>query len=128
MWLGGLYRGIPSRPGTVRDICRWVMERIRVVIEYDDEELRRLAEDPDFRPRPWGRDVIVAYRKKIQILAGAKDERDLSAMRSLNLAKLKGKRTGQCSIRLNDQFRLILTFRTGDDGRAVVVLELVDYH
>ena len=49
-------------------------------------------------------------------------------MRSLNLEKLKGDRTGQYSIRLNDQFRLILTFRTEDDGRVVVVLELVDYH
>lgn len=99
-----------------------------MVIEYHDDELRRLAEDPNFRPRQWGRDVVVAYRKKIQILEGAKDERDLYAMQSLNLEKLKGKRTGQSSIRLNDQFRLILTFRTGDDGRVVVVLELVDYH
>ncbi|HEY7044426.1 MAG TPA: type II toxin-antitoxin system RelE/ParE family toxin [Nocardioidaceae bacterium] len=98
------------------------------MIEYHDDELRRLAEDPNFRPRQWGRDVVVAYRKKIQILEGAKDERDLYAMQSLNLEKLKGKRTGQSSIRLNDQFRLILTFRTGDDGRVVVVLELVDYH
>lgn len=104
------------------------MERIRVIIEYDDDELRRLAEDLDFQPRRWGRDVVVAYRKKVQILMDAKDERDLRAMRSLNLEKLKGKRTGQSSVRLNDQFRLILTFRTGDDGRIVVVLELVDYH
>ena len=97
-------------------------------IEYDDEELRRLAEEADFRPRQWGRDLVVAYRKKIQVLDSAKDERDLRAMRSLNLEKLKGDRTGQYSIRLNDQFRLILTFRTEDDGRVVVVLELVDYH
>lgn len=97
-------------------------------IEYDDEELRRLAEEADFRPKQWGRDLVVAYRKKIQVLDSAKDERDLRAMRSLNLEKLKGDRTGRYSIRLNDQFRLILTFRTEDDGRVVVVLELVDYH
>ena len=97
-------------------------------IEYDDEELRRLAEEADFRPKQWGRDLVIAYRKKIQVLASAQDERDLRAMRSLNLEKLKGDRTGHYSIRLNDQFRLILTFRTEDDGRVVVVLELVDYH
>jgi proteic killer suppression protein len=62
------------------------------------------------------------------VLDSATDERDLRAMRSLNLEKLKGDRTGQFSIRLNDQFRLILTFHTEDDGRVVVVLELVDYH
>lgn len=97
-------------------------------IEYDDEDLRRLAEELDFRMKKWGRDLVVAYRKKIQILDSAKDERDLQAMRSLNLEKLKGARTGQYSIRLNDQFRLILKFRTDDDGRVVVVVELVDYH
>lgn len=97
-------------------------------IEYDDEDLRRLAEDADFRPKRWGRDVIIAYRKKIQLLDSAEDERDLRAMRSLNLEKLKGDRTGHYSIRLNDQFRLILMFRTEADGRVVVVIELVDYH
>lgn len=97
-------------------------------IEYGDEDLRRLAEEADFRPRQWGRDLVVAYRKKIYVLASALDERDLRAMRSLNLEKLKGDRAGQYSVRLNDQFRLILTFHTVDDGRVVVVLELVDYH
>lgn len=97
-------------------------------IEYKDDDLRRLAEDPRFRPRQWGRDVVVAYRKKIQILRSATDERDLLALRSLRLERLSGSREGTCSIRLNDQFRLILTFHTGDDGRVVVVLELVDYH
>lgn len=97
-------------------------------IEYGDEELRRLAEEADFRPKQWGRDLVVAYRKKIQVLDSAMDERDLRAMRSLNLEKLKGDRAEKYSIRLNDQFRLILTFHTEDDGRVVVVLELVDYH
>lgn len=97
-------------------------------IEYDDEDLRRLAEEADFRPKQWGRDVVVAYRKKVQLIDAAEDERDLYATRSLNLEKLKGDRSGHYSIRLNDQFRLILTFRTDDDGRVAVVIELVDYH
>ena len=62
------------------------------------------------------------------MLATGLSNTDLQAMRSLNLEKLKGTRTGQYSIRLNDQFRLILKFRTDDDGRVVVVVELVDYH
>lgn len=97
-------------------------------LEFGDENLRRLAHDVDYAPKEWGRDVVIAYRKKIQILSSAKDERDLLAMRSLNLEKLRGDRAGHCSIRLNDQFRLILTFRSDDDGRVVIVLELVDYH
>jgi proteic killer suppression protein len=96
-------------------------------VEYKDDDLRRLAEDPDFRPKRWGTDVIRAYRKKIQVLHAAKDERDLAALRGLRLERLDGDREGTSSIRLNDQFRLILTFKT-ENGRVAVVLELVDYH
>lgn len=96
-------------------------------IEYHDEVLRRLAEDAGFAPKGWNRDVITSYRKKIQIIRAAKDERDLYALRGLRLERLKADREGQSSIRLNDQFRLILTFAT-DEDRVVVILEIVDYH
>lgn len=99
-----------------------------MLIEYADDDLRRLAEDSGFRVKRWGPDVTKAYRKKIQLIGSALDERDLLALRSLNLEKLKGDRADQCSIRLNDQFRLILTFRTEPDGRVAVVLEITDYH
>ena len=97
-------------------------------IEYGDEVLRRLAEDPDFAPRQWSRELIRSYRKKVQILGAAKDERDLRWLRGLRLEKLAGGRAGTSSIRLNDQFRLILRFRTDPGGQVVIVLELVDYH
>jgi toxin HigB-1 len=96
-------------------------------VEYHDEVLRRLAEDPDYAPKGWGRDVIKSYRKKIQLIIAAKDERDLYAMRGLRLEQLKGDRDGQSSIRLNDQFRLILIFVT-DGDRVAVILEIIDYH
>lgn len=34
----------------------------------------------------------------------------------------------EASIRLNDQWRLILRFETNDAGRLVVIVEIVDYH
>lgn len=104
------------------------MERTRLRIEYGNEELCRLATQADYRPKKWGPDVIRAYRKKIQVLDAATNQMDLARMRSLNLEKLRGDRADQWSIRLNDQFRLIITFRTEVDGQLVVVLELVDYH
>lgn len=91
-------------------------------------ELERLANDPEYSPKRWSRDVIRAFRRKLQLLDGATDERDLRAIKSLRLEKLSGDRAGTSSIRLNDQYRLILQFKTGDDGRIVLVLELVDYH
>ena len=71
-----------------------------VRILFEDDELRRVAED----------------------------ERDLRALRSLHLEQLKGDRAGTSSIRLNKQFRLILKFATDNDGRVVIVIEMVDYH
>ena len=96
-------------------------------VEYQDEALRRLAEEAEFVPKGWSRDVIKAYRKKLQIIVAAKDERDLYALRGLRLEQLKGDRDGESSIRLNDQFRLILRFKTEGD-RVAVLLEVVDYH
>lgn len=96
-------------------------------VEYHDEVLRRLAEEPGYAPRGWGPDVIKSYRKKVQLISAAPNERDLYAMRGLRMEKLKGDRQGQTSMRLNDQFRLILTFKTEGD-RVAVLLEVVDYH
>ena len=93
-------------------------------IEYGVESLRRLAEEPDYRPRP---DVVRAYRRKVPLIDAADDERDLRAMRGLRFEQLSGEREGTCSIRLNDQFRLILTFKT-EGERIAVILELVGYH
>ena len=97
-------------------------------IVFEDDDLRRLAEGASYAPRRWGADIIKAYRKKIQVLRAATDERDLYALRSLHLEQLKGNRAGSSSIRLNDQFRLVIKFRTDDDGRVVIVIEMVAYH
>ena len=96
-------------------------------VEYHDEVLRRLAEEQGHAPKGWDPDVIKSYRKKVQLISAAQDERDLYAMRGLRMEKLQGDRLGQTSMRLNDQFRLILTFKTEGD-RVAALLEVVDYH
>jgi proteic killer suppression protein len=99
-----------------------------VQLDFEDDDLRRLYTEVDFRP-PWmGSDLVNHFRRKMAVVANAADERDLIAMRSLRFEKLIGDRAGQHSIRLNDQWRLILRFRTNDDGRVAVIVELVDYH
>lgn len=102
------------------------VERLRVV--FEDPGLQRLDEDVSFAPERWGVDLVKAYRRKIQTLRAATDERDLYAMRSLHLGQLKGDRAGTLSIRLNDQSGLIVKFRTDNDGRKVIVVEMVDCH
>lgn len=97
-------------------------------VSYKDDRLRRLAEDPSYSQKRWGPEVVKAYRKKIQLIQAAVDDRDLYASRALRLEKLQGDRAGTYSIRLNKQFRLVVTFDTDQRGRTVVVIEIVDYH
>lgn len=96
-------------------------------VTFADDDLRRLYEDLSFCSR-LGDDVVRQYRKKVQTVIAARDKRDLRALGGLRLEKLSGDRAGQHSIRLNDQWRLILRFVTDDAGRAVVLVEVVDYH
>lgn len=97
-------------------------------LEFEDDELEKLYTDRDYRVASLNPDATKAFRKKMGLLKDASDERDLFVMRSLRLEKLEGKRDGQWSIRLNDQWRAILSFESVESRRVVHVLELVDYH
>jgi toxin HigB-1 len=62
--------------------------------------------------------------RKLDILDAAADIRALSTLPGNRLEHLKGKRKGQNSIRVNDQWRICFQWR---DGHAYEV-EIVDYH
>jgi toxin HigB-1 len=61
---------------------------------------------------------------KLQQLNAAEDLKDLSIPSSSQLEILKGDRKGECSIRINQQWRVCFRWR---DGHAFDV-EIVDYH
>lgn len=91
--------------------------------------MRRLHEDSSFKHPRFGDDVTKSFRKKIGFVANCATVQDIRVMKSLHLEKLDGKRNGQHSIRLNDQWRAILRFEsTETDGTTTVVIEIVDYH
>ena len=46
----------------------------------------------------------------MQEIRAAPDERTFYGLRSMRFEKLSGGRKGQCSMRLNDQWRLIVSF------------------
>jgi len=99
-----------------------------VRVRFATSELERLYEDASFVAPGFGRDVVRAYRKKVGFLLAAGTEQELPSYRALRLEKLRGDRVGQHSIRLNDQWRLILSIETDDEGRVLVMIEIVDYH
>lgn len=97
-------------------------------IDFEDDQLRRLYEDVDFHAPRFGGDVVKAFRKKVGFIVAAASELDLRNMRSLHFEKLVGGRRGQHSIRLNDQWRLILRLEANEAEKLVVIVEIVDYH
>lgn len=62
--------------------------------------------------------------RKLEMLDGAGEFDDLKSPPGNRLEALTGNRTGQHSIRINDQWRLCFTWR---DGNAFEV-EISDYH
>jgi len=77
-----------------------------------------------YRSRLVPASLLARARKKLLILHAATDLRDLHAPPSNRLEKLRGKRKGQFSIRINDQYRVCFRWRSGDAFQV----EIVDYH
>lgn len=69
-----------------------------------------------------------AFRKVMNAIRNAPDERVLHAMRSLHFKKLEPPRDHQHSMRLNDQWRLILEYEGKGAAKVVVVVGIEDYH
>lgn len=65
-----------------------------------------------------------AARRKLLIIHRAKNHADLNSPPGNKLELLKGDRSDQCSVRINDQWRICFIWH---DNQAYEV-EIVDYH
>ena len=63
-------------------------------------------------------------RRKLLYLHHAKNLDDLRSPPGNRLERLKGKRKGQYSIRINDQWRICFRWFKGD----IIDVEIIDYH
>ncbi len=70
------------------------------------------------------RDIQQVALRKLRMLNNALDLNDLRMPPANKLEKLKGKRVGQHSIRINDQWRICFNWRDGD----AYEVEITDYH
>jgi proteic killer suppression protein len=84
------------------------------------------TEEKDAHKYPAG--VVDAFFEVMSIIEAAVDERDLYAFKSLHYEKLKGSRSHQRSLRLNNQFRLVVEREEDDKGRYLLIIDLEDYH
>jgi|SRR6185437_9105628 proteic killer suppression protein len=96
-------------------------------VSFNDQSLDRLETDATYSAGLAGA-LVKAYRRAMQHIRMASDERTLYSRRSFRFEKLLGDRAGQHSMRLNDQWRLIVEIRGHAPNKTIHVIEIVDYH
>lgn len=92
-----------------------------MIRSFRDKDARALFEGQSVRRY---RAIERQAQNRLQYLDAATSLADLAARPSNRFEKLSGNRKGQCSIRINDQWRLV--FRWTEQGAEDV--EIVDYH
>ena len=96
-------------------------------VVFRDRGLYDLATDKNARSR-YPQAVEKKFRLRMQQIVSAQDERDFYAHTSLHFEKLKGERSHQYSMRLDDQWRLIVEFEGDAPNKRIVIVGIEDYH
>ena len=96
-------------------------------IRFKELKLDRLETDGTF-DADYSREIVRAYRKCLQIIRQAPDERVFYNLKSLHFEKLKGNRSHEHSMRLNKQWRLIIELEGIAPNKLVAVISIEDYH
>ena len=96
-------------------------------IRFKDQKLDRLETDGTY-DAGFSREIVRAYRKCLQVIRNAPDERLFYSLKALRYEKLKGDRSHQHSIRLNKQWRLIMELEGVAPNKLVAVISIEDYH
>lgn len=76
------------------------------------------------RSRKLPDDIQQVALRKLRMINNARTLQDLRSPPANRLEKLRGDRSGQHSIRINDQWRVCSVWRDGD----AYEVEIVDYH
>ena len=95
-------------------------------VDYKDKKLALLETDQAHQTK-LPPEVIESYRRKVIQLKAAPDERTLGNIRGLHFEKLKGAE-GQRSIRLNKQWRAILTIDESASPRSIVIIDINNHY
>ncbi|MFZ1948307.1 MAG: type II toxin-antitoxin system RelE/ParE family toxin [bacterium] len=93
-----------------------------MIRSFGDQETERVFRREG--SRRFAPDVHRAALRKLLILDAAESLHDLAVPPGNRLEKLRGRRDGQHSIRVNDQWRICFRWEHGD----AFDVELADYH
>ncbi len=76
---------------------------------------------------PFQKSLIERYKNRIVLLESIEKITDLYSFKSLHFEKLKGDKTGQSSIRLNDQYRLIIE-QINDEVVKILIVQITKHY
>jgi len=93
-----------------------------MIVSFRDAETASIWEGVRSRRLP--RDIQSAALRKLRLLNNARRIDDLAVPPGNRLEALRGRRKGQHSVRINDQWRICFVWK---EGHAHDV-EIVDYH
>ena len=96
-------------------------------VRFKNESLEKLQEANAEGDKAYPPGIGKAFRRRINWIRVAKDDNDLSTPGN-RLEKLKGQRQHQYSMRLNDQWRLILEMEGEHPKKVVWIVAIEDYH
>lgn len=104
-------------------------ERRELRFAFADSKLQALYVD-EVGAKRYPPGIVDRFIRVIGAIEAASDEREFYNLKSLHFEALKGRRgqQGQYSMRLNKQYRLIVTVESSDKGRIVVIQAIEDYH
>ena len=94
---------------------------------FESEELRTLYQTGKGGKR-YSADIVRAFQRTMSIIKAASSEQDIRTFKGLRLEKLSGRRSHQHSLRLNAQWRLIISFVGDSQGKVLLVVNIEDYH
>jgi proteic killer suppression protein len=93
-----------------------------VIKSFKDSEAEKIYSRERSRKLP--SDIQQVALRKLRMINNAKNVADLRIPPANRLEKLSGNRTGQYSIRINDQWRVCFEWKDGD----AINVEITDYH
>jgi toxin HigB-1 len=122
--------GTPARrswAGTFSPLCRIALYNplrysANVIKSFGKKETRKIWQGQYSKRLP--QDIQQLARRKLRLINNARTLTDLRLPPANRLEPLRGRRAGQHSIRINDQWRICFIWKAGQ----VFDVEIVDYH
>ena len=94
---------------------------------FANQDLERLYTRNEGASR-YPAETVKLFRRRIRHIEAARDTRDLRTPPSVRYEKLSGQLAGMSSMRLNDQWRLILREEDTKSGKRIVVQEISKHY